>query len=258
MRNRSYRSERVDFERAGRITAALGLVGRHRGESVGLLIGLVAGVTILVNALFLQPGRHPAPIWANKPRPVADAAGGAAAEREIALPRARPGASHVAAAVPLAMPARSRSEIIADIQRELAHRGFYDGAADGVWGARTETAMRDFALAAGLKSPIEANEDLLRSIVKSPAKAAVGRATTAEPARNDAIAGALVPLKRILAVQHTLAEFGYGQIKPTGVFGPETQAAIETFERDRRLPVTGQISERVTRELAAMTGRTLE
>ena len=37
-----------------------------------------------------------------------------------------------------------------------------------------------------------------------------------------------------------------------------TRAAIEKFERDRGLPVTGQISDRLVRELAAMTGRPLE
>jgi len=38
----------------------------------------------------------------------------------------------------------------------------------------------------------------------------------------------------------------------------ETQSAIEKFERDRKLPITGQASDRVVRELAAMTGRPLE
>ena len=48
------------------------------------------------------------------------------------------------------------------------------------------------------------------------------------------------------------------QIKATGVYDPETRSAIEKFERDRRLPVTGQLSDRLVRELAAMTGRPLE
>jgi hypothetical protein len=34
--------------------------------------------------------------------------------------------------------------------------------------------------------------------------------------------------------------------------------AIERFERERKLPVTGQLSANVIRELAAMTGRPLE
>ena len=62
----------------------------------------------------------------------------------------------------------------------------------------------------------------------------------------------------MLAIQRALADFGYGQIKPTGVYDPATQAAIEKFERDRKLPVTGQISDQLVRELAAMTGRPLE
>ena len=37
-----------------------------------------------------------------------------------------------------------------------------------------------------------------------------------------------------------------------------TQAAIQKFERDRKMPVTGQISPRLMRELAALTGRPLE
>ena len=62
----------------------------------------------------------------------------------------------------------------------------------------------------------------------------------------------------MLAVQRTLAEFGYGQIKLTGVFDEATKAAVEKFEREHRLPVTGRISDRLMRELAAMTGRPLE
>jgi Putative peptidoglycan binding domain len=72
--------------------------------------------------------------------------------------------------------------------------------------------------------------------------------------RHDPIAELLEPSNRTMAVQRALAEFGYGQIKPTGTVGPETRAAIEKFERDRRLPVTGQVSERLTRELSAMKG----
>jgi peptidoglycan hydrolase-like protein with peptidoglycan-binding domain len=62
----------------------------------------------------------------------------------------------------------------------------------------------------------------------------------------------------VMAVQRALADFGYGQIKPTGVLDPETRAAVEKFERDHRMPVTGQISDRFVRELAGMTGRPLE
>ncbi len=61
-----------------------------------------------------------------------------------------------------------------------------------------------------------------------------------------------------MAVQRALAQFGYGQIRPTGVVDGETRAAIEKFERERKLPVTGQPSDRVAKELATITGRPLD
>ena len=125
---------------------------------------------------------------------------------------------------------------------------------DGSWGAKTDAAAREFAQAAGLTMNVEANDSLLRAIVASRVKAR----TAVEPMRNDPIAELIGPSKRIQAIQRALAEFGYGQIKPTGLFDPETRTAIEKFERDRRLPVDGEISDRLVRELAGMTGRPLE
>src|SRR5471032_2008944 len=84
------------------------------------------------------------------------------------------------------------------------------------------------------------------------------RHRAAAPPRNDPIAELIAPTKQVLAIQRALSDFGYGQINPTGVYDPETKEAIEKFERDRRLPVTGQISDPFVRELAAMTGRPLE
>ena len=46
--------------------------------------------------------------------------------------------------------------------------------------------------------------------------------------RRLAIAGA----RRVAAVQRALTEYGYGQLKPTGAVGADTQAAIAKFERD--------------------------
>jgi peptidoglycan hydrolase-like protein with peptidoglycan-binding domain len=64
--------------------------------------------------------------------------------------------------------------------------------------------------------------------------------------------------RRVAAVQRALTEFGYGQLKPTGTIGSETQAAITRFERERRIPVTGQMSDRLVHELSAMIGRPIE
>ena len=64
--------------------------------------------------------------------------------------------------------------------------------------------------------------------------------------------------RRVAAVQRALTQYGYGQLKATGAVGSDTQAAITKFERDRKLPVTGQMSDRLVRELTAMVGHPIE
>ena len=229
-----------DIGGAGRVAAA---IGQYPREFVGILTATVTVTAIFINALFLQHGPHPAPIFAARPQ--------LAPPAPVVLPRPR---AVEAVAVPAA-PARSQAQIVGDIQRELGRKGFYDGANDGIWGAKTDAAARDFAQSAGLKINIEAGEALLHTIVTSNVSKAHGAAA---PARNDPIAALIAPTQQVLAVQRALADFGYGQIKPTGVYDPATRAAIEKFERDRRLPVTGVISESLLRELSAVTGRPLE
>jgi len=227
-------------------------VARHPRDTVALLVAIVGAGAIAGNALLLQAGPHPAPLFAL--RPVADhAPAGVAA----ALPRARPAEENVVQAA-LRTP-RTRAELVAEIQRGLATRGFYDGAVDGIYGPKTDSAVRDFAQAAHLKVGQEPNEALLKSIHASAVKEVqpAPAASMSRP-RRDPIADLIGPSSRILAVQRVLTDFGYGQIKPTGIPGPETIAAIEKFERARRLPVTGLVSERLMRELAAVTGRPLE
>jgi hypothetical protein len=77
-------------------------------------------------------------------------------------------------------------------------------------------------------------------------------------AKSEPVRDASYPPAKIAAVQQALAEFGYGQIKATGTIDADTRQAIEQFERHHKLPITGQVSERLTRELSTMVGRSLE
>ncbi|QIB35077.1 peptidoglycan-binding domain-containing protein [Ancylobacter pratisalsi] len=63
---------------------------------------------------------------------------------------------------------------------------------------------------------------------------------------------------RVMEIQKALARLGYGPIHIDGRVGEATQEAIERFERDRRLPVTGQISDRLVRELNAVAGFSIQ
>lgn len=238
------RRRNVNAERGAIATAIV----QHPREFVGIVTGTLAVLAILINALFLQHGPHPAPIFATRPW--------AARQAPLVLPPSRP-AAPAAQSAPAA-PARSQAQLTYDIQRELAERGFYDGTVDGIWGAKTDAAARDFVQAAGLTIDPQPSEGLLRAITASSANAGVSRDAVPAPARKDPIAAMIAPSKRILAVQHALADFGYGQINPTGIVDRDTKAAIEKFQRDRGMPVDGRMSDRFVRELAAMTGRPLE
>jgi peptidoglycan hydrolase-like protein with peptidoglycan-binding domain len=238
-------------------------LGWSSRDAVAFAAGTCATVAILINVLFMQSGSHPAPMFKGAPVPVKPAV---TESIPAVTPRPRP-----VEATPTPAPAKSAApsaprapgEIITDIQRELARRGYYDGTVDGLYGPRTDGAIRDFEQAAGLKPSTEPSEALLQAMVRAPVKLAKG-ATGVTPAlrpplpvRND-VADRPAPSKRVIALQRALADFGYGQIKPSGIIDAETQAAIEKFERERKLPVTGQPSDRVMREMMAMTGRPLE
>jgi len=229
-------------ERAGGLGS---LITRYPREFVAVVMASAAVLAIFTNALFLQTGPHPAPIFAARPL------------LATAQPAARARSAEPVDVVADA-PVRNRVQLIAEIQRELTRRGFYEGIADGVWGAKTDAGARDFLQGAGLRINPEPSEELLRALLAAKSKPAASAASVSAPVRNDPIADLIAPSKRVLAIQRALSDFGYGQIKASGAYDPETRTAIEKFERDHKLPVTGQISDRFVRELAAMTGRPLE
>jgi hypothetical protein len=85
------------------------------------------------------------------------------------------------------------------------------------------------------------------------------RSPVATPsAAKDPVADLINSTRRIAAVQRALTDYGYGQLKPTGTVGTDTQAAIRKFEQARKMPVTGQMSDHLVRELSSMTGRSID
>lgn len=80
--------------------------------------------------------------------------------------------------------------------------------------------------------------------------------------RNDPIAeligSSFTSSSRVAAVQRVLSEFGYGQMRPSGILDEPTSAAIERFENEHKLRVTGRLSGRLLSELSAMTGHPIE
>lgn len=59
---------------------------------------------------------------------------------------------------------------------------------------------------------------------------------------------------RTRTVQRALAKLGYGPLKVDGMESVQTRQAIQRFQQDRNLPVDGQISTRLMKELSAVSG----
>jgi Putative peptidoglycan binding domain len=203
-------------------------------DTIAGALAFAAVSAIIANALFLQAGRHPAPMFGSL------VAIPAAALAPSPLPRPRP---VEAAAIPVE-PKASEFKASEFKASELK--------APELKAAEPKTAEPKTA---------EPKTDPLANLLKATSAAPAAPSNIARPpapvpvaSRNDAMAGS----RRVAAVQRALTEYGYGQLKPTGTVGSDTQAAIQKFERERKIPVTGQMSDRLVRELTAVIGHPID
>jgi peptidoglycan hydrolase-like protein with peptidoglycan-binding domain len=205
-----------------------------------LLAGGVAAAAVIlvcVNALGMQRAPRPAPV----PQKHAAVAAPKPANA-VPLPPARPDSAR-----------RSAASLMFDIQRELAAKGYYDGAVDGIMGPRAAQAIRDFEKANGLKITGEPSEVLLERIRHALSRSditgsLVPAARAARPVMSSKIGGA----------QRILARYGFGPVRINGELDADTRAAIGRFESDRGLPHSGEVSDRLMRELAAYSGHAVD
>src|SRR5689334_14264246 len=160
---------------------------RRPRDSVAVLAALTAVIAIVVNATYLQHGRHPAPIFALRPLPVAAAA----------------------------------TEVVGGVARPSAEAVRHDGARPAPATSSAARGSRNDAIAellsthpapAQLQSPAQP-----QPVHQAAVPAARPSVPIPPPARPQ-------PSRQVLGVQRALSEFGYGQLKPTGVFDAETRA----------------------------------
>jgi hypothetical protein len=183
-------------------------------DMVAGALAFAAVSAIIANALLLQAGHHPAPMFGSV----------------VAIP-----AAGLAPASPLPRP------------------------------RPVELATRPVDVSPPEPKPAEPKAaDPLTNLVKAtsapPVVSNIPRPPAPIPAsnRNETIVNPAQPSHRVAAVQRVLTEYGYGQLKPTGTIGADTQAALQRFEREHKLPVTGQMSDRLVRDLAAMIGHPID
>ncbi|UGY01802.1 peptidoglycan-binding domain-containing protein [Bradyrhizobium quebecense] len=208
-------------------------------DLVAGVLALSAIVAILINALFLQAGRHPSPMFSGSvvtlppPAPVAAAIS--------PIPRPRPAEAAARSVEPAAVEP-SRPVDVKPVETKPAESRSVE--AKPVEPKSVEAKPVDPMASLVMKSTAAPPASAPSSVPRPPAPI---------PTQHLSPAG-----KRIAAVQRTLTEYGYGQLKPTGTIGSDTQTAIAKFERARKLPVTGQMSDRLVHELSTMIGHSID
>jgi len=207
-----------------------------------LILGIaaVAAIGVPMNALFLQDGRHPAPLFSAQPsnavlgaptpparRPVIDSA---PVERDANVPaRATP------------------KDLIASKIEKLDAAKSLDGGKSAAAKAdppHTADKKRDAIglLIVGDPTPIKASAD-------KPNKAE--KADKADKADKAANADKTASVdKNVLYAQRALLKLGY-VVRSDGVLSGAMRHALEKFEGDSGLPVKGRITPKLLQQLAA-------
>ena len=210
---------------------AMRMLLRNPKDMVAGALAFAAVSAILANALLLQAGRHPSPMFGSV---VASPSTGLLSP----LPRPRPAE---AAIKPADMPpSEFKPAEPKPVDAKPAEK-----ATDPLTSLVKATTAPAPAPAAAV--PALAPSNVPRPPAPIPAAS-----------RSDTPANSASSSRRVAAVQRALTEYGYGQLKPTGTVGSDTQAAIGKFERARKIPVTGQVSDRLVRELVAIIGHPID
>ena len=208
-------------------------------DMVAGLLAAAAICAILANALFLQAGRHPSPMFGSVvtlPAPQA----------AVVSPLPRPRPVELATKPVEAEPSEPRQ---IEVRGSDSRNGEY----------RSVDPKSPDLRATDLKAAdLKAADPMTNLVVKSTTAPATTSANIVRPPAPIPAASQNAGARRVAAVQRALTQYGYGQLKPTGAVGADTQAAISKFERERKLPVTGQMSDRLVKELTAVIGHPLD
>lgn len=193
-------------------------------DTLAGLVAVAAITAIVANALFLQTGRHPAPMFGtviNLPAP-------SSVPLSNPMPRPRPVGADTSPLEPRATEFRIEPKPV-----ERAAEKTPEKPVEATVSTRSNDPMTNLVKATTSTPPAA-----LRPPAPIPVQSPAAR--------------------RIAGVQRALSEYGYGNLKITGTMSGETQSAIQKFEREHKMQVTGQVSDRLLRELAAAIGHPVE
>lgn len=210
----------------------------------GIAVFSISAGLVADNALNRQAGPHRHPMLVTRDTPPASAAQPAVRTAGKAAP-APLGNDPRIVAFPL----------VREVQSLLAEQGYYKAEVDGRAGQATDTAIRAFQAERGLRVDGMATPLLLTQI------RAAGHVEEIDPTQvasleaagtaSDASVGGGSDLVR--QIQAGLADAKVADLKPDGILGERTKAAIRTFQALESLDVTGEPSQEVLDRLRSLS-----
>lgn len=291
---RQARTRRRKKSLGGRALRIAGrVIARHPSIAGGTASFLVIFGFVAANAVWYQPGAHPAPLFSTRDRLASmkkvsvavgkPAAAGLTIDGLIAASQpARKGArqspdSRQTASIPPATGKAAGDPLIVGIQKALAEREFYLGPIDGRDGVATRASIEAFeaatsrpltgvpseALLAAIRATHRravaiprsrpgdqpaSGDDEIASILATPVSS---RPPTPKPAPA-ARSGRSMPSNLVAQIQTGLRNIAYSNVAVDGIAGEQTKAAIRNFEKNYRLPQTGEPNERVLDKLKSI------
>lgn len=232
---KSKRARAVAIEEPAERGLLMRMVLHSPKDMVAGLIAFSAVSAIIANAIFLQKGHHPSPMFSSS--------------TVVAFPEPTPAPT----VNPLPKP-RPIDATLTSSDAKLDSRMIDSRPVNPASEAKPSVVAKPAEPRGG---------DAMGNLVKATAAPATTQSVQRPPAaiphadKTDPLGDLITNTRRVAAVQRALTEYGYGQLKPTGNVGSDTSAAIQRFERERKLPVTGKMSDRMVQELGTVTGRAI-
>jgi len=222
----------------------------------GAAMSVVMMAAIVTNAVWYQPGKHPAPLFSTRVATIETAKPVATKVKTVKTTSVKPTEK-----VATAEDAASR-EVLREVQTALSVRGYYGGKLDGLYGSRTRKAITAFQTDTNLDVDGKPSVRLLTQILMSASaqtdrvplptapKIATVKTVPVQTVSLTSAAPQAVPADGLVArIQSGLKAYGYEELQVDGKMGQQTATAIQRFQLDYGMKITGEPSGDVLRKL---------
>ena len=249
----AYQPERLQPNKPTRSFFMVNCLLKHPRLCASAALSVAVMGAIFINAVWYQPGKHPAPLFATR---LSDDA----AKPNVRLVKLKRYSTKTNT-ITEASGSEQSGELLREVQTALSVRGYYEGKLDGLYGSRTKRAITAFqndhsiepdgrvsvrlltkVLLSASSRPQEVPVPKMKELVQRSVKVKTATATESQP---EVLADGLVA-----RIQSGLRAYGYDDLVVDGRMGQQTATAIQRFQLDYGLKITGEPSDDLLKKLS--------